>query len=69
MFVKCYQKFDIIATDVNGNRYVALVIIMRIVHPMIMEYTVEFHIPKQGNVTDFTVHVNNFMDLSDREYL
>ena len=54
-------------TVTRDDGYVALNAIVRMVHPILIYDTVEFHIPNKVNPTTFTDNFNNFTTFTRRE--
>ena len=68
IFVKYFQSLKIIVITTRYGGYTYLQNVMRNVHTIFLEDTVELYILMQGNVTTFPVHVKNdmtFIDIKD----
>ena len=69
MLGKYSQVFKCIITVVRDNGCVLLQNIMRVVHPIVVDGTVEFQIPNQDNSTALLVHVIIVINFEKLEYL
>ena len=65
---ECYYLKEIVWVARNDG-YIALYNKMRLVHPLLMDDPVEFHIPYQKNSMSFPDHVENILTHVEREYL
>ena len=67
MFGKDCHNLKTIFTSDRYDGYVELHKTMRMAHPILAKYTVEFQLPNQGNETNFSVHVNNVITYSEKK--
>ena len=66
---KYFQYLRNIVTLDRDNSNLSIHNIMRIVHPILTEDTVEFNTPKQVSITPFLEHVKKMMTFADKEDL
>ena len=69
MLGKYFQSCNTFVTSARYDGYMILHNTMKMVHPILMEYAVEFKIPKHVNNNILLVHLNTFMNFLKREYL